>query len=205
MPASYAHLTLIAKMRDHMQELPNEVRASFLYYPHFCDLGAVSPDYPYLALGNEAANDWADLMHYEQVVELLNAGVSRLRNLQGNERRKCLAWFLGYASHVVLDMTVHPVVELKVGPYKGNETAHRICELHQDAFIFPQLNLGEVGVPEYFDSGIARCTSKQSPRAIHEGVRGLWQGMLQDAYSEAFASNPPDPDLWHRGFLFVMD
>jgi hypothetical protein len=205
MPASYAHLTLVAKMRNLMEQLPSEVRLSFLYYPHFCDLGAVSPDYPYLVLGDEAANKWADWMHNIQVVELLNAGVKRLRSIQGPERRKCLSWFLGYVSHVVLDMTIHPVVKLKVGPYKGNETAHRVCELHQDSYIFPQLNLSEVGVPEYFDSGIGRCTSKQSPRSLHEGVRNLWQGMLKDAHPEEFRKNPPEIDLWHRRFLFVMD
>ena len=29
----------------------------------FCELGAVSPDFPYLAVGVKTAKKWGDLMH----------------------------------------------------------------------------------------------------------------------------------------------
>ena len=52
--------------------------------------------------------------------------------MEGEEKRKRLAWLFGYAAHVTMDVTIHPIVELKVGPYAENKRAHRVCEMHQD-------------------------------------------------------------------------
>lgn len=60
--------------------------------------------------------------------------------------------------HVAADITVHPVVELKVGPYAQNQTAHRTCEMNQDAFIWQRLNLGELGYADRVQQNIGSCT-----------------------------------------------
>jgi hypothetical protein len=210
MPGAYVHLTLANMLKetdrlDSIHGFPDEAKFAVMTQFSFCELGAVSPDYPYLALGDGDAAKWADEMHYTRTGELIHAGILRLQNLDGIAREKGLAWLLGYTSHFVADVTVHPVVFLKVGDYQHNKKEHRICEMNQDAFIFPSLNLGEIGLSEYLDSSIARCGDPTDRERLDPDIKGLWEGMLQDIYPDEFASNPPDIDKWHRRFVEVVD
>ena len=210
MPGAYAHITMVNELKEpqrleRIPGFPRDAIAAVLKYFKFCELGAVSPDYPYLAIGDERAKRWADIMHYTRTGEMIHAGVKRLKAIKGDARKKCLAWLLGYTAHVTTDVTIHPVVELKVGEYKGHEKPHRICEMHQDAHIFQRLNLGEVGLSEHLDSGIAACREAADPDLLDRSIVSLWTGMLQDVHPEEFAANPPDIDKWHRRFNFVID
>ena len=161
MPGAYAHITLVnlAKEPARLEAGPGIPGAAALALGRwfkYCELGAVSPDYPYLVLKG-AATAWADLMHYEHTGDVVKAGVEVLRGLSGFDKEKAFAWLLGYAAHVITDTTIHPVIELKVGPYAQNKTTHRRCEMHQDAYIFGRMNLGGVGLSEHLDSGISSC------------------------------------------------
>lgn len=210
MPGAYAHITLVNRLKDtkrleRLDGFPGEAIASVFDYFKFCELGAVSPDYPYLVLGDSGVNRWADLMHYTRTGDLIKAGVARVRVLQGEARRKGITWLLGYAAHVAADMTIHPVIELKVGTYAENKTDHRICEMHQDAYIFQRLNLGEIGLSEHFDSGIRRCNDSQDDKTLDRDIGALWTGMLRDVHTAEFGANVPDPALWHRRFLVIVD
>jgi hypothetical protein len=162
----------------------------------------VSPDYPYLAIGDKEANAWADTMHYERTGEMIRAGVQRVAAMQGSARSKCLAWLLGFASHVVGDVTIHPVVQMKVGPYAENKEAHRLCEMHQDAYIFQRLNAGGIEAAEYLKSGIVRCSSGEG---LDSEVHGLWGGLLEEVHPTFVTANPPDIDKWHRCFVTIVD
>ncbi len=68
MPGAYAHMTLV-NVRKEPQSLeaipgfPADAISAVLDYFKFCELGAVSPDYPYLAIGDPGAARWADAMH----------------------------------------------------------------------------------------------------------------------------------------------
>jgi hypothetical protein len=76
-----------------------------------------------------------------------------------------------------MDVSIHPIVELKVGKYAKNKRAHRECEMHQDAYIFQGLNRGEVGSSPHFNSGIARCGEMgEQPNLLkdEDGLRLLW-------------------------------
>jgi len=210
MPGAYAHITLVNELREpqRLEKIPGFPRyaiSAVLKYFKFCELGAVSPDYPYLAIGDESAKRWANIMHYTRAGEMIQAGVKRMQTIKGDARKKGLAWLLGYAAHVTTDVTIHPVIELKVGEYKGHEKPHRICEMHQDAYIFQRLNLGEVGMSEHLDSGIAACRDKTDPDLLDRDIVSHWTGMLLDVHPKEFATNPPDIDTWHRGFKFVID
>ena len=210
MPGAYAHITMVNELKEpqRLEKIPGFPRyaiSAVLKYFKFCELGAVSPDYPYLAIGDERAKRWADIMHYTRTGEMIHAGVKRLQAIEGDARKKGLAWLLGYTAHVTTDVTIHPVVELKVGEYKGHEKPHRICEMHQDAHIFQRLNLGEVGLSEHLDSGIAACREVADPDLLDRNIVSLWSGMLQDVHPQEFAANPPDIDKWHRRFKFVID
>jgi hypothetical protein len=207
MPGAYAHLTLVNELREPQRleavpGFPPDAIAALLDHFKFCELGAVSPDYPYLAIGDAGAKRWADTMHYTRTGQVIQAGVRRCLDLSGESRRKGLAWLLGFAAHVTTDVTMHPVVEMKVGPYQGNEKAHRICEMHQDAYVFQRMNLGQVGLSNYLDSGIATCHAADDPDLLDRDIVALWSGMLQDVHRNEFLRNPPDIDKWHKGFKF---
>ncbi len=211
MPAAYAHITLVNLLREssRLERIPNfptEAISAVLDYLKFCELGAISPDYPYLALGDHGAKRWADLMHYEGTVQMIRAGVRELQRRGGEPQRKGLAWLLGYAAHVATDMAVHPVVQLKVGPYAENQTAHRKCEMHQDAYIFPQrLNLGEIGLSEHLKTGIGACGSPGDESRLDPDVAALWEAMCQKVHPVECAANPPDFHRWRHGFKRIVD
>lgn len=206
MPGAYAHITLvnIAKEPARLEreaKFPVSAITAILDYFKYCELGAVSPDYPYLAVGDSKAKAWADAMHYVNTGSMIHAGVQKLRTLGANQRRKPFAWLLGYAAHVTTDVTVHPVVNLKVGPYETNQRAHRICEMHQDAYIFQRLDLGDIGLAEHLDAGICAC----GEQGLDSDVRVVWEHMLSATHQTMYASSRPDIDKWHRGFKAVVD
>ena len=209
MPGAFAHITLVnmlkeTKRLDALSGFPDAAKAAALKYFKYCELGAVSPDYPYLAIGDKGAAKWADDMHYTRTGEMIHAGVRRLRALSGPVQQKCLAWLLGYAAHVATDVTIHPVIELKVGAYAQNKKHHRICEMNQDAYIFQRLNLGSLTLAEHLDAGVCAC-GNNSAHELDTDIQALWDGMLRDVYSQEYAANPPNINKWHRGFKVVVD
>jgi len=212
MPGGYAHLTLVNTMREWVDgddAIPVNVKIASADYLNFCELGGVSPDYPYLDVLDGDAASWADLMHYTRTGHMIHSGVERVAAMTGATQSKCLAWLLGYAAHVTADVTIHPIVELKVGPYQGNETAHRICEMHQDAYIYDQrMGLSKIGLSEHLDkdhNGIGACHRPGDEHRIDASVFDLWNGMLQDVHPGAHTLNPPDIDSWHARFGPIVD
>ena len=208
MPGSYAHITLVNLAREpaRLEAGPGMLKPAALALGRWlkhCELGAVSPDYPYLAVGAKGAAEWADLMHYQRTGGMVKAGVEEVKGLTGNVRDKAFAWLLGYAAHVITDATIHPVVELKVGPYAQNKTAHRVCEMHQDAYIFQRLDVGGVGVANYLKSGIEQCSGLD--RSLDPAIADTWRAMLKRCYPQAFSDNPPDIGRWHKGYTTVLD
>lgn len=210
MPGAYAHMTLVNLLREpaRLEAIPGfpvEAISAVLEYFRFTEMGAVSPDYPYLVIGDSHAAQWADDMHYTNTGAMVQAGVDLLKELEGEQKRKGLAWLFGYAAHVATDVTIHPIVELKVGKYAENKTAHRRCEMHQDAYIFQRLNLGEVGLSEHLDSGIERCGESGDKYSLDGTIVTLWDAMLKKVHPEQYAANPPDIKKWHHGFMTVVD
>lgn len=209
MPGAYAHLTLVNLIREPAR-LENhgftpEAIVPVLDYFRFCELGAVSPDYPYLDPGHRNAARWADQMHYERTGDMIKTGIGVIKKLNGVSQQKAFSWLLGYTSHVVTDVTIHPVVELKVGEYQQNKGKHRICEMHQDAYIFERLNLGEIGLAEHLDSGIWGCCDKPDSGKLDPIIVSTWQSMLETCYPDLYQSNPPIIDNWHGSFKFIVD
>lgn len=211
MPGAYAHITLVNLLSE-----PRRLRAlgfgkpaaaAVSDYLKFCELGAVSPDYPYLAVGDKKSGAWADLMHYQRTGEFLHAAADGVRALSGEGQRRAFAWLLGCSAHVGTDVTIHPVVELKVGKYETNKKGHRVCEMHQDAYIFSQrMNLGGIGVSEHLSSGIARCTEDGNRGGpIDSSVKGVWESALKKVHHGEAKTNPPDVDTWHKSFDFMVN
>lgn len=209
MPGAYAHITLVnlAKVPRRMEAsgFPPEASHAVLQNSKFLEVGAVSPDYPYLVVGDADANRWADRMHYQNTGAMLVHSVEAIRELTGAERAKAFTWLLGYAAHIAGDLTIHPIVELKVGPYKGNEKAHRTCEMHQDAHVFRRLNIGEIGLAEHLDAGIWACCDAPDSGRLDQAPLHAWNTALSRCYPADYTASRPNISQWHGSFKRVVD
>jgi hypothetical protein len=207
MSGAYAHLTMVNVLRER-RHLENRLRfsdpaaAALLTYLSYCELGAVSPDYPYLALADSDSAKWADSMHWTRVGDTLKAGIAAVSALNGTGREKAFAWLLGYAAHVATDSTIHPVVNLKVGPYAQNKKAHRVCEMNQDAHIWQRMDLGQVGLSEHLTNGLSTCATGGK---VDPAVKTTWETMLRACNAEEFGRNPPKIDKWHAAFDLMVN
>jgi hypothetical protein len=209
MPGAYTHITManVASEPVSLEAIPDfprdAIRACSRWLG-FCELGAVSPDYPYLQVMSAGAKSWADKMHYVRTGNIIKTVVRRLRRASpGNARQQGIAWILGYTVHVVMDVTIHPVINKKVGDYETHKTEHRNCEMNQDVHIFnTRMNL-MVSLSEHLDSGIKRCRAASG--GLDDNIRGLWLEALTTVHPQEAASNAPDPDAWHRHFGFAVD
>lgn len=208
MPGAFAHMTMIYKTKSLPKlidddGLTDEAHRAISSLTKYAELGSVSPDYPYLTLLSSETAEWADLMHYQKTGEMIRQGAKLLRDYKSDVvKRRCLAWLMGYAAHVVTDTTIHPVVKLKVGDYKGHEKEHRECEMNQDAFIYESLNVGGIADTAHLKGGICTCGTDDS---IDPDIKKLWLGMLKAVHPDVFLRNPPDIDKWHRNFKSIVD
>ncbi len=205
MAGAYAHLTMVAELGspkglDGLGGLGRKEIGPLLSYTKYTELGAVSPDYPYLDIGSKASAGWADAMHYEHVGDRLKQGAAYIRTLKEEEKYKALAWLLGFTSHIVTDVSIHPVVELKTGPYAENPKAHRVCEMHQDVFIYHELKIGEIYSDAFIHDGVAACSDPAHPGRLDPLIVNVWTHMLHSADEERCRHSPPAFDRWHAGF-----
>jgi hypothetical protein len=210
MPGPYAHITLLHELLrsaypESIFSPASGCSTALGKYFHYTMLGAVSPDYPNLATGNAAAAHWADVMHCTRASEMISSGIRHVKAARGVVRNKQLAWLLGYCAHVATDVTIHPVVQAKVGEYAENQRQHRICEMNQDSYIFRRMNLGEIGESVNFALNVAQCCSSSDRTQLDHSIVSLWQVMLEDVYPDLFVSHPPDCASWHRKFVSMVD
>jgi len=210
MPGPYAHIILVNLLKeprrlDSTPDMPDSAKMAVLDSFRFCELGAVSPDYPYLAVMDGSAKKWADNMHYTKTGEMIKAGITLLKGMQGNQQSKGVAWLLGYVAHVSMDVFMHPVINAIVGPYEQNKQEHRECEMNQDALIFQRLNLGGIGLSNHMDSGIWACSENKDDGTLDRDIVMLWNSMLENVYPDEHADNAPDFDKWHSRFKLVVD
>ena len=206
MPGAYAHIAVVnaAQKESDAAGLRKVTSRNLARDLKYLELGAVSPDYPYLALKSGQAA-WADNMHYTNTSMLLKAGVATVRTLPVATQARATVWLMGLAAHMATDMTIHPVVELRVGEYSQNKGGHRRCEMHQDAYIFPLvMNVGETAMTEHLASGIATCHSRSDADCIDESVLATWMPMLRAAYPAMYLESLPEPNTWHAGFQRVL-
>lgn len=203
MPGAYAHITLVNLAADaaglRRAGFPEDLLGAIQGWFRFAELGALSPDLPYLDILHPPAKAWADAMHYERTDQVIRAAWAGLQRLEGDEREKATAWLFGYVSHVIGDVTIHPVVELKVGPYAQNQKQHRVCEMNQDVHIFARLNIAAIDLADHLGSGVGLCGS---PAGLDRAVRDLWTGALTAVHPGLAA---PDPGAWHAGFCRVVE
>ena len=132
----------LSKYENRHSQKKHHYFSNILFLKHFVCVGASGPDYPYLTDIILGKHSWADRMHYENTGDFICHGIRNLHTLNGEAFDTCLAWLCGFATHLVTDSVIHPVVQAIVGPYIFNQTDHRHCELTQDTFIFHEIKKG---------------------------------------------------------------
>ncbi|MEN6373281.1 MAG: zinc dependent phospholipase C family protein [Smithella sp.] len=186
----------IPDRHPHFQTISNLI--------HFVYLGAVGPDYPYLTellSGFFKVHSWADRMHYENTGEFVRYGIQNLPSNYANASDVCIAWLCGFASHLVVDSVIHPVVQATVGPYIFNSTEHRHCELTQDSYIFHEIKNLEIRHSDYARF-LKMCSDPYDENKIHPYLRDYWIKTLQTTHSGAAEYfDKIDPDCWHENFM----
>ncbi|SIN95701.1 zinc dependent phospholipase C family protein [Salinivibrio sp. ES.052] len=210
MPGAFAHITAVnvASANNVLMSLKMSLAAkkALAQNKRYLELGCVSPDYPYLVLMDSAQNKWADEMHYNNVGKLISALVQQVKSVNSEHHEKAFAWLCGFVSHVAADITIHPVVEMKVGPYAKNAKAHRVCEMNQDAYIWSsRLRLGDIGMADRVKENIGSCVDINNDSAIDPIINDIWHIALNAAYPDYASECQPNINAWHQGFQTVVD
>jgi hypothetical protein len=211
MPGAFAHIAavnhLISENRLDGINISKKIKHAITTQNEFCFMGAVSPDYPYLVPNDKEAHDWADAVHLGGMGGLIASGIREIKKITDSEdKARAVSWLMGFLSHVGMDMTIHPIVENIAGIYDlnaENKRKHRVCEMHQDVYIWQRLQLGEVGESEAI-SCIQLCGDKDSG-AVHSAVRDVWEKMLSENYPQLYQQGRPDIDKWHRWFYMLVN
>ena len=206
MAGAYAHLTVVSKAttESELEELglSNNAIIALEDWLTFTSLGSISPDYPYLAI-TEKHKKWADLMHLAMKTKsFILKGIEEVKAIEEEEdKRRAFAWLCGLAGHIVTDVVIHPVVELKVGPYEGHEAAHRNCEMHQDVYIyFKETGYGEISQTEHLASFVQECSNNGDTDELNKMISSIWGKMLEKLSSDEYSINKPEFDTWHSRF-----
>lgn len=171
--------------------------SDWVYFASAC------PDLPYaMFLGSQ--NEWADHMHYKSTNGIAIRCREVLRNTWNNPSRLDrirASWLFGYISHLVVDGTIHPVIEQVVGPYSDpkNRENHKYCEKVQDALIFFECTNGqEINYAEFSDR-FDNCRTSHFFNDLME----FWKQLLIDVYPTI---NPrPEPKQWFTFFRELFD
>lgn len=211
MPGGYTHITLaqlaIEEAQHHREGLlHDDAKRALGKWKKFCIVGSISPDYPYLDVLDSHSAAWADAIHKGHALSLLRNGAIKIRDMvDNNARQKCMAWLFGFASHIAADGTIHPVVNLKVGPYEQNKTAHRSCEMSQDVYAHSKLNMGKLDFNRQISTNVHDTSDVNDADRIDSDIAQLWHDLLINIYSVASPHlKPPKVHDWHRAMRRML-
>lgn len=212
MPGPYAHLTLVHVLQSRVASggipgLDPRVKPAVALSPSYCYLGAFAPDCSYFAFAAPGHAEWGDRIHKGGAMAVVRAAAKRVhREPDALRRRQGLAWVLGFASHVVADSVVHPIVNAIAGDYYAcaeNARRHKECELHQDTYIYQALGLDVIGRAAMMKEIAAGCS--EAGRGLNPWIVALWRGSLTEVYGEGEPREPADPARWFEAFHKLID
>jgi hypothetical protein len=200
MAGAFTHFIICDVAKRKRNSLGNDLWRFLNKYSHFLFLGAASPDLPYLSFKTGSVN-WADVMHYEKTNSNVVSGYNELKRAWPSKTDSDdvkLAWLLGYASHLIADATIHPIVQATVGPYEQNKEEHRVCEMTQDSLIFNEYKNSDVYYAE-FSSILRFCEDAEWFKALMD----FWKDQLLRNYEDK--NEVPEPGLWFDTYSKAID
>lgn len=205
MPAPFTHQFICGEGLAAVNQgemFPDGLRQLLSQHYQFVYLGSESPDLPYLSFAGET--NWADVMHYEKTNSLVVNGFEALRLRRASKPSADeadevkLAWLLGYASHMIADAAVHPIINAIVGPYQVHPEDHRLCEMTMDSLLFHDLSGSELGYAEWSEN-LKFCRKSPHFKELME----FWKEHLQASYPDL--AGEPDPGLWFTTYTTAID
>lgn len=209
MAGTFTHWMVVEEALDKYSTISDKQHPYFptiLENNHFIYLGAVSPDYPYLSdLILRKKHRWADRMHYENTGDFIRHGIQRLPGVIGDKNfDSCFSWLCGFASHLITDSVVHPVVQAIVGPYVFNSGEHRHCEMIQDSYIYNEIKNEDVSYAKEFVALLKLCSDPiGSDEKLNQGLCLFWKETLIASHPgiQSEQMEDIDPSKWHEAFL----
>ena len=204
MAGTFAHITMVGSLLGcAINEFPKNLKSPLLRYRNRVELGTVSPDLPLVQLWDGKDKAWGNLMHYWMPGDFIRRVIAKIihEDFRNSDTRKKLTWIFGYVSHVVTDLTIHPVVEKKVGCYEIFWKEHFICELHQDMYIYKKYTEQSIATAEHIvRGGIKDCGIGKRKKILEKAIRELWESTLKEIDSERVSEDDRFP-----AFLSVPD
>lgn len=200
MAGAFTHLIICDVAKRKRSSLGTDLWRLLNKYSEFLFLGAVSPDLPYLSFKTGKIN-WADVMHYEKTNSIATSGHKTIKTIWNSKSvadEIKFIWLMGYASHLVADATIHPIVQAIVGPYEQNKKEHLICEMTQDSLVFNKYKNSDIYYAE-FSSILKFCGESKSFYELME----FWEHQVVENYSDK--NEVPNPKLWFKTYSEVID
>lgn len=217
MAGTFTHLSLVHCLctdegqLSRLEKVNAAAAHSLRTHSHIALLGAIGPDCPYLVrlTRSREANSWGDVMHYWKTADFIRTGIRHFsgKDLDSPLRRVQLAWLFGYASHAIIDLTFHPVVERTIAEYPALRRRHLHCELNQDAFLFHKHDPAD---GEFLSGAILRQCGMENTDRLHDAVTTVWWKCAYAAryggpYPKPYPRRSPAPANWFRWLLVFMD
>jgi|WetSurMetagenome_2_1015567.scaffolds.fasta_scaffold08363_4 hypothetical protein len=200
MAGAFTHLVVSFYATREKKVLGKELMKLLNKHYRFVYLGSVSPDLPYLSFKTGSVN-WADVMHYEKTNSIVSIGHDRLKAIWPNRTdadEVKLAWLFGYASHMVTDATIHPIVKAIVGNYADNPSEHRLCEMTQDSLIFNEKMNDDLRYDE-FSEMVKFCDES----GHFDALMDFWTELLVSNYGSK--QDTPHPSFWFKTYGEAID
>ncbi|WPD21945.1 MAG: zinc dependent phospholipase C family protein [Candidatus Electrothrix scaldis] len=208
MAGGYTHITIaqlaIEEAQRQQTRLHHEAIQSLLRWKKFAIIGSIAPDYPYMDFANSNSTEWSNVMHSWGSLDFIRSGIGLVRTIEEQDKReKCLAWLLGFAAHVVADVVIHPLVNIKVGPYEENKIRHRRCEMSQDVYIHPRLNLG-LEINRQISTNVNETSDGRWSSRLDENIAEFWVEILEEVYGVRQSPPPFNGNVFSWTFAHLM-
>lgn len=199
MAGAFTHFIVcdVAKRNEKLAD--KELTKILNKYSQFLFLGAASPDMPSLSAWMGGPK-WADLMHIEKTNGIAMSGYDELKGnfINWQEIEKLLfVWLLGYVSHLVVDSTIHPIVNEIVGDYENHKAEHCRCEMTQDSLIFFERKNFELRYSDFINI-LKNCQENQN----YETFLSFWTTHIKKTYDLV---DSPNPRSWVETFRAIVD
>lgn len=136
MPSVITH-ELIAKSAAAL--LPSEERQAIAAAPDYYYLGAQGPDLYFFYRPLDGKKNWGKVLHRGKIYRWFEALLSALKKRSGEERQKCLAYALGFCTHLEADGTFHPFVYSYLKEHKLKKKEHQRMENDWDVYFAAEL------------------------------------------------------------------
>jgi Zinc dependent phospholipase C len=221
MAASFVHFQVSKEALMRVFLNPNNAQYKKVNdnFPHFVLLGSVSPDYPYLAnkvAGVDKKVSWGDILHNKNTTDNVSLGMDILNSIRDKTSDDFfvkLSWLMGYYSHIMTDVVVHPVVYRIIGgPYTKLPSQHTKCELFQDSILCHTLLNEDIYNYDYLKPLEVDCTDASKflltldpiEKVIKEPIPTFWATILKENYPDDYKNDIPDINAWHRVFLELI-